>query len=62
MYIVDQVANLKDLYCRKIGYSEGNGNKLLRFLAENPGLPGIYIPINSFEEYVKVYNLYNAEK
>ena len=60
--MVDQVVNLKDLYSRKIGYSEGNGNKLLKFLSENPGFPGVYIPLNSFEEYVKVYNLYNAEK
>ena len=60
--MIDQVVNLKDLYSRKIGYNEGNGNKLLKFLSENPGLPGVYIPLNSFEEYVKVYNLYNAEK
>lgn len=49
MYMVDQVVNLKDLYSRKIGYSEGNGNKLLKFLVENPKLPGVYIPVHSFE-------------
>ena len=31
-YMVDQVALLKEQYQKKIGYTEGNGNKLLRFL------------------------------
>lgn len=60
--MVYQVINLKEQYQKKIGYTEGNGNKLLKFLIENPGLPGVFIPPHSFEEYVKVYNLYESEK
>ena len=60
--MIDQVATLKDQYSRKIGYDDRNGNKLLKFYAENPGLPGVYIPLHSFAEYVDVYNLYMAEK
>lgn len=56
--MIDQVGRLKELYQKKIGFAEKNGNKLLKFLLQNPKLPGIYIPVNSFEEYVKVYNLY----
>ena len=48
MYMIDQIVNLKDQYNRKIGYSEGNGNNLLKFLVDNPSLPGVYIPIHSF--------------
>ena len=61
-YMIDQVVNLKDLYSRKIGYEDRSGNKLLKFLVDNPNLPGVYIPIHSFAEYVDVYNLYMAEK
>jgi hypothetical protein len=48
-YMVDQVLNLKQHYQKKIGFSEANGNKLLKFLAENPGLPNVFIPVHSFE-------------
>lgn len=47
--MVEQVLNLKEQYQKKIGYTEGNGNKLLKFLAENPGLPNVFIPVHSFE-------------
>ena len=60
MYMIDQVATLKERYQKKVGYSESNGNKLLVFLKENSKLPGVYIPFPSFEEYVYVYNLYNS--
>lgn len=46
--MVDQVVKLKEKYQKKVGYMEGNGNKLLNFLIENPGLTDIYIPVHSF--------------
>jgi|JI10StandDraft_1071094.scaffolds.fasta_scaffold2637718_2 hypothetical protein len=60
--MIDQVATLKEQYQRKVGYTEGNGNKLLKFLIDNPKLQGVFIPVHSFEEYVNAYNLYNSEK
>ena len=60
--MVEQVSNLKEQYGRKIGFSEANGNKLFKFYVENPNLQGVYIPRNSFREYVEVYNLYYAVK
>jgi hypothetical protein len=50
--MIQQVEILKTRYQKKIGYSEGSGNKLLKFLADNPNLPDVYIPLNSFEGYV----------
>jgi hypothetical protein len=45
--MIDQVIALKIQYQKKIGYSELNGAKLYKFLAENPGLQGVYIPPHS---------------
>jgi hypothetical protein len=42
--MIDQVIALKIQYQKKIGYSELNGAKLFEFLAENPGLQGVYMP------------------
>lgn len=55
--MIQQVDILETKYQKKIGYSEGSGNKLLKFLSENPNLPELYIPLNSFEGYVEVFNL-----
>lgn len=59
--MIDQVLALKIQYQKKIGYTELNGAKLYKFLAENPGLLGVYIPPHSLEEYVKVFNLQQSE-
>jgi hypothetical protein len=58
--MIEQVNILKIQYQKKIGYSEGNGVKLYKFLVENPGIQDVWIPPHSFEEYVKVYNLYHS--
>ncbi len=55
--MIQQVEILKAKYQRKIGYSEASGGKLLKFLSENPNLADVYIPLNSFEGYVEVFNL-----
>jgi cystathionine beta-lyase/cystathionine gamma-synthase len=48
VYMIQQVETLKERYKKKIGYSEENGNKLLKFLTDNPNLPDVYLPANSF--------------
>lgn len=45
--MIDQVIALKIQYQKKIGYSELNGVKLYKFLVENPGIQGVYIPPHS---------------
>lgn len=50
--MIQQVETLKIKYQKKIGYSEENGNKLLKFLTDHPHMTDVYIPINSFEGYV----------
>lgn len=59
--MIDQVNTLKVVYQKKIGYSESNGVKLYKFLIDHLGIPGIYIPPHSLEEYVNVFNLYQSE-
>lgn len=60
--MVEQVEILKAQYQRKIGYGEDNGNKLLKFLTDNPGLPGVYIPPHCFQDYVEVFNAERQKK
>ena len=42
---------------RKLGFKCGKAASLYKFYTKNyEGIENIYIPLNSFEEYVKVYN------
>lgn len=54
----EQVENLLFHAEKKLGFKSNNskGGALFKFFKENPRLEHVYIPINSFDEYVTAYN------
>lgn len=52
----EQVEDLLKQASRKLGFKSEKAGALRNFYIKNKNIENIYIPVNSFEEYIKLYN------
>lgn len=63
MYMYEQIEDLMNYANRKLGFKCGKAISLQKAYEQNlDKLQNIYIPMNSFQEYVKVYNEIERKK
>ena len=58
----EQVEDLLRQASRKLGFKSDKAGALRNFYMKSKNIENIYIPLNSFQEYLKLYNEVQGER